>query len=72
MKTYNVKTVSGWSLSTISRGKTHYYKDGVSLCGKRKVDLSNRNFDSKRMGNIYFHDCGICIKKEMEILKQSL
>jgi hypothetical protein len=55
----------GWSLS---KGKTHYYKNGISLCGYRKLNVSNRVFDSERLGNIYFKDCAICCKKQKELL----
>lgn len=55
----------GWSDSIISRSKTHYYVDGVSLCGRKGVDRGNRNFEI-RTGSKFFNDCELCIKKLKE------
>lgn len=61
----------GWSLSVIKGGKTHYFRNGVSLCGKSKVNRGNKRFDKDRMGNVFFHDCATCVKYEyMELTQQ--
>jgi len=61
-----MKLKEGWSDSIISNSKVHYYKDGISLCGKKYVDNGNRNFEI-RTGSKYFNDCQLCIKKIKEL-----
>ena len=59
----------GWSNDiTAKHTKTHYYKNGTSLCGKAEVKKYMRSFDKERLGNKYFKDCSICIKKQKEIV----
>jgi len=59
--------MEGWSDSIISRTKTiHYYKHGVSLCGRKPLDKGNRLFDisPKTKSDSYSHYCKICISKQ--------
>ena len=66
-----MKKQEGWSSDvTAVRAKTHYYKNGISLCGKAKTKHFMKNFDKERVGNKFFCDCGICIKKEREMLHE--
>jgi hypothetical protein len=59
----------GWDLDVGKKGgKTHYYKNGVSLCGKAETKNYMTNFDKERSGNVYFNDCSTCIKKEHEAM----
>ena len=61
----------GWSDSYIRTNTStiHYYKDGVSLCGRSKVDLGNRHFEKgeKNINDAYSHHCKLCIKKQAKI-----
>ena len=54
---------TGWALDIASRNKTHYYKNGVSLCGKAIEKPYMKHFDIERNGSKYFHDCTLCIKE---------
>lgn len=58
----------GWSIDINSRAKTHYYKDGKSLCGRVEIKKHMRNF-SKQKGSIYFEQCPTCVKKQLAILE---
>ena len=59
----------GWGTDVTAKGaKTHYYKDGKSLCGKAVVKHFMNNFNKERTGSKYSCDCGICIKKQNEII----
>lgn len=59
----------GWSNDiTKHNAKTHYYKNGVSLCNKATVKKHMKIFDAERVGSKYFKDCCICVKKEKEII----
>jgi hypothetical protein len=54
----------GWSGNITKKNRrTHYYKNGVSLCGKERVEKHMRVFDATRSGSKYFKDCVLCIKK---------
>lgn len=54
----------GWA-DDISKykAKTHYYKDGVSLCGKAIEKPYMRNFNKEKFASKYSCDCVLCIKK---------
>lgn len=53
----------GWANDVTAKNmRTHYYKDGVALCGKGVVKHFFKNFD-KRDGSKYFHDCQSCINE---------
>ena len=62
----------GWSDSVIRTTTLtiHYYKGGVSLCGRSHVDLGNRHFntDRKHLSDAYSHHCKMCIKKQIKML----
>lgn len=62
MKTIDT-TKEGWSDDIASRGKRHYYKDGVSLCGIWKQKFYFRHFDKDSIGSKHSCDCVYCIKK---------
>lgn len=58
----------GWSNNiTKRRDRTHYYKNGISLCGLAVAQNFMRSFDKERIGDKYFMDCEICIKKQKEL-----
>lgn len=58
----------GWSDSMIRTNTCtiHYYKDGISLCGRSEVDLGNRIFDKgkRNPSDAYSYHCKLCIKKQ--------
>lgn len=57
----------GWSDTVLrSRKKIHYYKEGVSLCGKSLVTQHNHNF-AMGGGSIYHGNCAICVNKQKEL-----
>jgi hypothetical protein len=60
----------GWSDSTIKTSTLtiHYYKNGVSLCGRSKIDLGNKHFDKrlKDINDAYSYHCKFCIKKQIK------
>ena len=58
----NIKQ-EGWAGDITAKGaKTHYYKDGISLCGKALVKEHMKIFDRERFGSKWVCDCGFCIK----------
>ena len=63
----NSLTREGWGNDITSRGKTHYYKDGESLCGIVKDSFRVRTF-SKGIGDVYANDCAICVKREKKLI----
>jgi hypothetical protein len=62
----------GWSWNVTDHNKTHYYKDGVSLCGKAKEKEFMKQFDKTRIGSKYFFDCMICEKKRKELSEKKV
>ena len=61
------KEKEGWSSSVIGyRRHSHYYKNGISLCGRMETDNGHKYFDkSKRTkGDSYSYHCKICIDKQ--------
>jgi len=60
--------MEGWSDSIIRTNNLtiHYYKNGISLCKRSKVDNGNRHFDKskKDISDAYSHHCKLCIKKQ--------
>jgi hypothetical protein len=63
--------MEGWSDSLIrtSTLTIHYYKDGVSLCGRSYTDNGNRFFDKtkKNKSDAYSHHCKLCIDKQNKL-----
>lgn len=64
----------GWSDSLI-RTKSliiHYYKKGVSICGRSKVDMGNKHFETskKDISDAYSHHCKLCIKKQNKLISK--
>jgi hypothetical protein len=59
----------GWSDSIIRTNSLviHYYKDGVSLCGRSRVDNGNIHYDKseKNINDKYSCHCVLCIKKQL-------
>lgn len=53
----------GWANDITTRNRRHYYKDGVSLCGKAKEKHHMRHFDRDSKGSHYACDCNTCIRK---------
>lgn len=63
----STKEREGFSDTCLKGGaKTHYYKDGISLCKRVKDTIHLRIFE-KRTGSIYFYDCATCVKKQLEL-----
>jgi len=60
----------GWSNDITVRAKTHYYKNGKSLCGKAGVKKHMKIFDKERIGSKYYCDCMVCVKKQLEIIHE--
>jgi hypothetical protein len=58
----------GWSDSFIRTNSLiiHYYKKGVSICGRCKVDMGNKVFETskKDINDKYSQHCKLCIKKQ--------
>ena len=60
----------GWSDSIITyKNPIHYYKNGVSLCGKAVIDNGHKNFDKskKYLNDKFCGYCVLCIKKLIEL-----
>lgn len=59
---------TGWSDSLIrpKNSKIHFYKDGVSLCGRSVVDKGNKTFETskKDKSDVFSGFCKICIEKQ--------
>lgn len=54
----------GWSINITSKKATHYYKNGVSLCGKAQLQFFMDKLDddinySQVLGSV----CSLCYKK---------
>lgn len=60
----------GWAEDISSHGLRHYYKDGVSLCGRAKEKHFFRNFDKESLGYAFAEDCKLCIKKKKELVEK--
>ena len=60
----------GWAGDMTAPGKarTHYYKDGISLCGKALVKKHMKFFYKERVGSKWCCDCVFCIKKQLEMI----
>jgi hypothetical protein len=60
----------GWSDSFIRTNNCtiHYYKDGISLCGRSKVDTGNKHFEKplKNENDKYSRHCVLCIRKQLK------
>jgi hypothetical protein len=59
----------GWCIDVTSRGRTHYYKDGVSLCGEAREKHFFTNFNKDEDGYAFSKDCKYCIKKLKQLKK---
>jgi len=58
------KIDEGWSIDTTSGNATHYYKDGLSLCKKKKVKFHMDKFHpQKDFTQILGFTCKLCSKK---------
>jgi hypothetical protein len=66
-----LKEQQGWcnDITGLSGRRRHYYKNGISLCGKHKVKHFFNIFDPDSPGDKYTQDCCICIKR-LKILRQ--
>lgn len=54
----------GWSIDVTSKNVTHYYKDGISLCGRKRLLFHMDKFDkSKDYSQILGFNCELCLKK---------
>lgn len=62
----NIIPREGWADDITTRAKTHYYKDGESLCGKTKDNFRLKHF-KKGVGDVYANDCSLCVKKEKKL-----
>lgn len=72
MSHHNQQPREGWADDiTKGRAKTHYYKDGKSLCGKATDNFRLRYFEM-RIGSKYAHDCGACINKIRSSLREAI
>lgn len=49
----------GWRLFNI-HSRSHYYVDGVSLCGRLTINPDAKLYDDMHQSN---HNCAICSKK---------
>jgi len=56
----------GWSVDITTRGRTHYYKNGVSLCNKVKLKFF-MGIDSDEKGSKWVGHCSICCKKQLKL-----
>lgn len=61
----------GWSIDITSKNRIHYYKDGVSLCGKSRVKDYMTNFDKTSGFSAMSFDCAYCEKKLNKISNDS-
>lgn len=63
--------MEGWSDSILgnTRKSIHYYKDGVSLCGRSNIDSGHNHFDisPKVASDSYSYYCKICIRKQNNV-----
>ena len=58
--------MEGWSGSYIgytASTRIHYFKNGISLCGRKRQDSGHLHFDKERAGSPKSYDCMFCIKK---------
>jgi hypothetical protein len=66
--------MEGWSDSIVGIGNKaiHYFKDGVSLCGRKKVDRGHRHFDKsdRNLSDKYSGHCVLCIKKQRQLIEK--
>jgi hypothetical protein len=54
----------GWSIDVTNKKATHYYKNGVSLCGKETQKFHLNNFDkSLDYSQVLGFVCSFCHKK---------
>jgi hypothetical protein len=54
----------GWAIDVASKNRNHYYKDGVSLCGKATQKEYMTGFNkSKDFSVVLGYNCSICEKK---------
>jgi hypothetical protein len=54
----------GWSVDVVSKGVTHYYKNGKSLCGKKIVEPYMNLFDRPvNYSQVLGFNCRVCHKK---------
>jgi hypothetical protein len=54
----------GWSIDITNKRATHYYRNGVSLCGKETQKFYMGNFDkSIEYSQILGSVCSLCEKK---------
>ena len=64
----------GWSDSLIRTSSLiiHYYKGDVSICGRSKVDMGNKTFETskKDITDSYSHYCKLCIKKQNKLISK--
>ena len=62
----------GWSIDVTNKKATHYYRNGVSLCGKETQKFYMDKFDkSPDYSQVLGYVCSFCHKKlKKELLKQ--
>lgn len=54
----------GWSIDVTNKKATHYYKDGVSLCGKEHQKFYMDKFDTSVDYTVLLgYTCSLCHKK---------
>ncbi len=54
----------GWSIDITKKGAVHYYKNGMSLCGKKILREYMKHFDSRpNFSAVLGYPCSICSKK---------
>lgn len=59
-----VKENEGWSIDVTSSNVTHYYKDGISLCKRKKIKFYMDKFHKTNdYSQVLGYHCQICEKK---------
>lgn len=54
----------GWGVDVTNKKATHYYKDGVSLCGKERQKFYMDKFDTRENYTMLLgYTCSLCQKK---------
>ncbi len=65
--------MEGWSDTILGRNNSiHYYKDGVSLCNRKKVDKGHRCFDKsdRNFSDKYSGHCVLCIARQRKLIEK--
>jgi len=56
----------GWSIDISTRGREHYYINGVSLCKKVNLKFFMKTFTHEK-GSKWTGQCAICCKKQLKL-----